>query len=97
MRVGHRSRSRLNPRTVDHGSEVDFVYGAVPLVDGTQAADVLSSIMIHYWVSFATSLNPNDGLGLSREPLNSWFSNTANDRALVPQDRIGLRTHQTMQ
>ena len=52
--------------SVSHGSEVPFVYGAPP--DNTSLSALnLSSIMIDYWVSFATSLDPNDGLGGPRK------------------------------
>ena len=51
--------------TVSHGSEVFFVYGAPP--DKSVSAISLSSIMIDYWVSFATSLDPNDGRGNPRK------------------------------
>ena len=53
--------------TVSHGSEVFFVYGAPP--DKSASALNLSRIMIDYWVSFATSLDPNDGLGTPRKCL----------------------------
>ena len=52
-------------KTVSHGSEVPYVYGA-PL-DESASATSLSSIMIDYWVSFATSLDPNDGRGNPRK------------------------------
>jgi acetylcholinesterase len=48
---------------VSHGSEVVFVYGQPPQ---TPSSIKLSSIMIDYWVSFATSLDPNDGRGNPR-------------------------------
>ena len=51
--------------TVSHGSEVFFIYGAPP--DQSASALGLSRIMIDYWVSFATSLDPNDGLGDPRK------------------------------
>ncbi|KAG6917479.1 hypothetical protein DXG01_002342 [Tephrocybe rancida] len=47
-----------------HGSEVVFVYGDP--VTPTPSALALSSAMIEYWVSFATSLDPNDGRGVQR-------------------------------
>lgn len=53
------------PHTVSHGSEVTFVFGAPP--DHSAPALHLSSMMIDYWVSFATSLDPNDGLGGARK------------------------------
>lgn len=50
---------------VSHGSEIVFVYGAPP--NANASATGLSEAMIEYWVSFATSLDPNDGKGISRE------------------------------
>ena len=35
----------------------------------TSSAAQLSRVMIDYWVSFATSLNPNDGHGVSRSSI----------------------------
>lgn len=32
----------------------------------SSSAAQLSTVMIDYWISFATSLNPNDGHGVSR-------------------------------
>ncbi|GAW02803.1 extracellular triacylglycerol lipase precursor [Lentinula edodes] len=49
---------------VSHGTEIAFVYGAPP--NATASAIGLSEAMIDYWVSFATSLNPNDGKGIPR-------------------------------
>ncbi|KAJ7439512.1 esterase 1 [Mycena latifolia] len=67
------------PLGVYHGSEVRFVYaGMSPLA----ASDCnLSRMMIDYWVSFATSLDPNDGLGVPR----SYYrrSNTGRNLNLV--------------
>ena len=53
--------------SVPHSSEVPYVYGAV--VNGSVASKSLSSNMIDYWVSFATSLDPNDGHGSKRNLL----------------------------
>ncbi|TFK66012.1 esterase 1 [Pluteus cervinus] len=49
---------------VTHSSEIPFVYGH-PLANST-AARALSRVMINYWVSFATSLTPNDAKGVAR-------------------------------
>ena len=48
---------------VAHGTEIAFVYGSV-LLDGTPAQVNTSLMMMDYWTSFTTSLNPNDGRGL---------------------------------
>ncbi|KAG7090605.1 hypothetical protein E1B28_009707 [Marasmius oreades] len=61
---------------VSHGSEVLFVFGGV-----TNPADVpLSRTMIDYWVSFVTSLDPNDGKGLPRP---SWAQYTPQNEVLL--------------
>ncbi|CAA7263293.1 unnamed protein product [Cyclocybe aegerita] len=66
---------------VSHVSEVVFVYG-VPS-DRSASALHLSSIMIDYWVSFATSLTPNDGLGNQR-PI--WPQYTPENEVLLQLD-----------
>ena len=35
--------------------------------DVTPTAANLSEVMMDYWISFASSLNPNDGKGIQRE------------------------------
>jgi len=57
-------------RLVSHGSEVTYVYGAPS--DQSASSLHLSSIMIDYWVSFATSLDPNDGRGNPRKFNSSY-------------------------
>ncbi|KAK0454485.1 extracellular triacylglycerol lipase precursor [Armillaria borealis] len=52
---------------VPHTSELDFVYGLLGTLNESVSSNVLSETMIDYWVSFATSLDPNDGLGTSRK------------------------------
>lgn len=54
---------------VSHGSEVNFVFGNV--ADPAPGSQALSTVMIDYWVSFATSLDPNDGRGTRREYSNN--------------------------
>ncbi|TFK31314.1 esterase 1 [Crucibulum laeve] len=63
---------------VAHGSEVLFVYGAPS--DRSAAALQLSSQMINYWVSFATSLTPNDGLGVPRP---EWGQYTPDNQVIL--------------
>ncbi|KAF9477645.1 extracellular triacylglycerol lipase precursor [Pholiota conissans] len=70
---------------VSHGSEVFFVYGAPP--DTSAPALLLSSLMIDYWVSFATSLDPNDGHGLPRP---EWPQYTTSNEVLLQLN--GLNT-----
>lgn len=44
-----------------HSSDVVYTYGQI--VNGTSASLALSAVMMDYWISFATSLDPNDGHG----------------------------------
>jgi len=77
MRCSHLSLLVSQPRSrelflqVYHGSEVPFVYGAPPNASAT--ATSLSGAMLDYWISFATSLNPNDGHGNTRIISNLLF------------------------
>lgn len=48
--------------SVAHGSDVPYVYGDP--ADQSPASIFLSDVIIDYWVSFATSLTPNDGHGV---------------------------------
>ena len=50
--------------SVAHTTEIAFVYGAPP--GNSTSANMLSNNMIDYWISFATSLDPNDGRGTER-------------------------------
>ncbi|KAJ3751248.1 esterase 1 [Lentinula detonsa] len=63
---------------VFHSSELAFVYGAPP--NATASAIGLSTAMIDYWVSFATSLDPNDGKGSSRP---TWEQYTPDNQVLI--------------
>jgi acetylcholinesterase len=55
---------------VTHGAELKYVYGG--LADGTPPSMNLSISMIDYWVSFATSLDPNDGHGSESESSSEY-------------------------
>ncbi|KAJ4485323.1 esterase 1 [Lentinula aciculospora] len=63
---------------VTHGTEVTFVYGAPP--NATASAISISTAMIDYWVSFATSLDPNDGKGVARP---TWEQYTPQNQVLI--------------
>ncbi|KAF8802044.1 extracellular triacylglycerol lipase precursor [Phlegmacium glaucopus] len=68
-----------NPNAgVSHGSEVPFVYGAPS--DTSASALRISILMIDYWVSFATSLDPNDGHGTPRP---NWPQYTPKNQVLL--------------
>ncbi|KAF8635710.1 hypothetical protein AX15_000333 [Amanita polypyramis BW_CC] len=63
---------------VPHGSEIYFVYGAPR--NKTASAVQLSRIMMDYWISFATSLDPNDGHGVPRP---HWKQYTSQHQTLM--------------
>ncbi|KAI5122703.1 hypothetical protein M0805_009756 [Coniferiporia weirii] len=63
---------------VPHASDVLYVYGAPP--NGANS-EVLSSTMIDYWVSFVTSLDPNDGNGNASRP--HWAQYTPDSQMLI--------------
>jgi hypothetical protein len=67
---------------VAHGSEIQFVFGQVPPTspdnlppflpqygNADEASRNVSTIMMDYWISFAVTLNPNDGKGVQRQLL----------------------------
>ncbi|KAG7445244.1 esterase 1 [Guyanagaster necrorhizus] len=81
---GYRFTQRLSATAaylgVSHGSEIPFVYGTLGSLNETAAANELSVMMIDYWVSFATSLDPNDGHGSSRP---QWPQYTPSQQVLL--------------
>ena len=50
---------------VYHGSEVLSIYHDLSN-DTSASATLISNVMLDYWISFATSLDPNDGYGNKR-------------------------------
>ncbi|KAJ7720798.1 esterase 1 [Mycena metata] len=73
------TQPQSSPLGVYHGSEVRFVYGGVsPAASNSDYK--LSIAMVDYWLSFATSLDPNDGLGVPR-PV--WGAYTSDNPALI--------------
>ncbi|KAG6809174.1 hypothetical protein H0H92_001307 [Tricholoma furcatifolium] len=70
---------------VSHGSEVSYVYGAP--TTATASSLTLSSLMIEYWVSFATSLDPNDGHGVPRP---HWDQYTPNHEYVIQLNGANL-------
>ncbi|KAJ7199025.1 extracellular triacylglycerol lipase precursor [Mycena pura] len=65
---------------VAHSSDLNYVYGTVPANDTSPAAFQLSKIIIDYWVSFATSLDPNDKHG---NPRPHWTQYTPHSEMLM--------------
>ncbi|KAJ6552243.1 esterase 1, partial [Mycena vulgaris] len=70
---------------VFHSSEIAFVYGAPN--DASPSALLLSRIMTDYWISFATSLTPNDGLGIPRP---KWAQFTPHNKAVIQFNAANL-------
>ncbi|KAJ7314969.1 extracellular triacylglycerol lipase precursor [Mycena albidolilacea] len=63
---------------VSHGSEIPYVYGTP--TDTSPSAILISRLMTDYWVSFATSLTPNDGLGFPRP---EWTQYTSKNKVVI--------------
>ncbi|KAJ7858463.1 extracellular triacylglycerol lipase precursor [Mycena leptocephala] len=70
---------------LSHGSEIAYVYGAP--ADTSASAVLISRIMTDYWVSFATSLTPNDGLGIPRP---EWAQFTPKNQAVIQLNGANL-------
>ncbi|KAJ7507024.1 esterase 1 [Mycena galericulata] len=70
---------------VFHSSEIVYVYGAPN--NTAPSAILLSRIMTDYWVSFATSLTPNDGLGVPRP---EWTQFTPHNKAVIQLNGANL-------
>ncbi|KAJ6457783.1 esterase 1 [Mycena vitilis] len=70
---------------VSHGSEVTYVFGAPN--DTSASAVFISRVMTDYWVSFATSLTPNDGLGVPRP---EWTQYTPDNKAVIQLNGANL-------
>ncbi|KAJ7923534.1 extracellular triacylglycerol lipase precursor [Mycena leptocephala] len=69
---------------IPHASEVSYVYGR-PVITfvtpgSTEAFDALSPVMMDYWISFASTLDPNDDKGVKR-PL--WAKFTPSHQAVM--------------
>ncbi|KAG7445277.1 esterase 1 [Guyanagaster necrorhizus] len=65
---------------VPHASELDFIYGLLNSSTEPASSILLGEMMVDYWVSFATSLDPNDGLGTSRP---NWPQYTPENEVLL--------------
>ncbi|KAJ8461814.1 hypothetical protein ONZ45_g18166 [Pleurotus djamor] len=62
---------------VSHLTELPYVFGTL---NGTASAKRLSSVMIDYWISFASELTPNDGKGIDRP---TWPQYTPDKQVLL--------------
>ncbi|KAF7370188.1 Carboxylic ester hydrolase [Mycena sanguinolenta] len=69
---------------IPHSSEVSYVYGTPTITFVTPASPeafaTLSPIMMDYWISFASTLDPNDGKGVQRA---NWEQYTRTHQALM--------------
>ncbi|KAF5342764.1 hypothetical protein D9758_017035 [Tetrapyrgos nigripes] len=69
---------------VTHSSEIFYVFGTLAerpeVKEVTPTAAKLSEMMMDYWISFANTLNPNDGKGSTRP---NWPEYTANLQELM--------------
>ncbi|KAF5365094.1 hypothetical protein D9758_010971 [Tetrapyrgos nigripes] len=69
---------------VTHSSEIFYVFGTLAerpeVKEVTTTAAKLSDMMMDYWISFANTLNPNDGKGSTRP---NWPEYTANRQELM--------------
>jgi len=59
---------------VAHLSEIPYVYGDITVAANGTGPGTLSEIMQDYWISFATSLDPNDGNGAQRPQWEAYGS-----------------------
>ncbi|KAK0447172.1 extracellular triacylglycerol lipase precursor [Armillaria borealis] len=65
---------------VPHTADVEFIYGRLDSSSESASTMLLAEMMIDYWISFATSLDPNDGLGTSRP---FWPQYTSENEVLL--------------
>ncbi|KAF4612371.1 hypothetical protein D9613_003952 [Agrocybe pediades] len=64
---------------VPHSSEVSLIFGN--LANRSPAAVLLSTVMQDYWLSFVTSLSPNDNSGFTSRP--KWEQYTSDSQLLL--------------
>ncbi|OBZ67058.1 Lipase 1 [Grifola frondosa] len=65
---------------VPHESEITYVFGGPAFAGTPQPANLLSFAMMDYWISFAVSLDPNDGRGTKRP---NWPQYTVDNEVLL--------------
>ncbi len=72
-----------------HEVEVAYVYGETAQTSSNPAVRLLSEAMVDYWISFAASLTPNDGKGLSSAySLSSRLPDDIADMSRVRRDNL---------
>ncbi|KAJ6571669.1 esterase 1, partial [Mycena capillaripes] len=72
---------------VTHTAELVYIYGLETVFGRPASALALGTQMIDYWVSFATSLDPNDGRGSTR-PV--WSQYTPTHKALLELTSVNM-------
>ncbi|KAJ7590024.1 esterase 1 [Mycena floridula] len=72
---------------VAHGNDLFYLFGWLPLFNGTQESIEFAQVMRDYWISFATSLDPNDGRGTTRPywPLHNNKGQACNSYNVIMQ------------
>ncbi|KAH9940512.1 extracellular triacylglycerol lipase precursor [Epithele typhae] len=83
---------------VYHSTEISYAYGTVQQTTLNPQVKQLSSAMMDYWLSFATSLTPNDGKGTPRSTWPQYTPGSQNqtfaELAIIPDtyraDGIGF-------
>ncbi|KAJ7074994.1 Alpha/Beta hydrolase protein [Mycena belliarum] len=61
---------------VFHAVDENYLFGRLAAENGSAAALHLAEVIIDYWLSFTTSLDPNDGLGAKRPHWPEYTSET---------------------
>ncbi|KAJ7803519.1 esterase 1 [Mycena olivaceomarginata] len=72
---------------VTHTADLLYVFGLNTVFGRPPSAVILGTQMIDYWLSFATSLDPNDGLGSSRP---GWSEYTSNHKAILEFTSVNM-------
>ncbi|KAJ7151204.1 Alpha/Beta hydrolase protein [Mycena filopes] len=65
---------------VPHTSDMVYIFNLTAPFHRPASAAALSTQMVDYWLSFATSLDPNDGLGSTRP---TWSQYTCSDKRVL--------------
>ncbi|KAJ7627511.1 esterase 1 [Mycena polygramma] len=72
---------------VTHTAELIYIYGLEKAFGLPASASALGTQMIDYWVSYATSLDPNDGLGSTRP---NWSQYSSSNRAILELTSVNM-------
>ncbi|KAJ7770442.1 extracellular triacylglycerol lipase precursor [Mycena metata] len=72
---------------VTHTSELVYLYNLTAAFQRPASAMALSIQMVDYWISFATTLDPNDGLGSVRP---AWSQHTDGNKMVLELNSVNL-------